>query len=998
MLMVAGLLPALLYAQGNTTIKITGLVVKEDRMPVAGAVIQRLDNDGTSVIADNSGHFSIEVPENTPLVIKANGFNKMFVTATKALKEIILASGDVQEVQVAFRKADKRDIVSAVSSVNVPELLKKNYFTYSMDAMDALASGYNGNSIWGMGGALLLVDGVPREAGSVLPTEIEQISFLKDASAVALYGSRAAKGVVFITTKRGHVNERKVDIRTNVGVNTPKAFPQYLGSAEYMSLYNEARQNDGLTALYDPETIYNYGSGKDPYRYPNVDYYSSDYLKKMYTRYDATAEISGGNEVARYYTNIGYQTNGSLLNFGEAIKNNRSERINLRGNIDVNLNKYITCNVDANAVFYSGRGVNADYWGSAATLRPNRFTPLIPISMIEPSDSLSLIQVANSNHIIDGKYLLGGTQLDQTNPFAAIYAGGSNKYINRQFQFNTGVGANLENVLKGLTFHTNFAVDYTTSYNMAYNNGYAIYSPTWNSYSGKDLISNLTVYGQDAKSGIQNVSNSWYRQTIAANAQLNYVNSFNSKHNVTALVVVNSFKQSESGIYQATGNANFGFQAGYNYKQKYYADFSGAEIYSAKLPEDHRLAFSPTVSLGWRISNEAFLANSSVVNNLKLTASAGILHTDLDISDYYLYQGYYTGLGSWYGWKDGTGIQATESRRGDNPDMTLPKREEIRVGLEGTFFKNLLTLEGSVFSNRITGNIIQASVLFPSYFSTGWPVSSFIPYVNYNDDKRTGFDFSATLNKKAGGVDWSLGFVGTYYKTTASKRAEVYEDAYQYRQGKPVDAIWGLQNLGFFKDQNDIDNSPKQSFGQVKPGDIKYKDQNGDNIIDTKDEVYLGKGGWYGTPLTTGVHLTAKWKNFSFFAMGVGRFGAYGMKSNNYFWVDGTDKYSVVVRDRWTPATQATAKFPRLTTSSSDNNFRNSDFWLYKTDRFDLARVQVSYDLTGKLKKNGAIHELSAYVSGFNLLTIAPERDILQLNIGSAPQTRMYNLGLKASF
>lgn len=1000
---IAGLFPTPADAQRTTKVKLAGTVLNEQKTPVKGAIIRSVDELNNEATTDAAGHFTIEVPFNAPLSIAAPGYKTTFVHATADLNQVTLGTGnDPKDVQVAFRKEHKRDVIAAVSAVDVADLLEKNYTTYSLEGMDALTGGYNGNSLWGMGGGtngfLLLVDGVPRDAGSVLPTEIDQVSFLKGASAVALYGSRAAKGVVYITTKRGQANDRQVNIRANAGVNVPKAFPQYLGSAEYMTLYNEARKNDGLPALYSPETIYNYASGKNPYRYPNVDYYSSDYLKKMYTRYDATAEISGGNEMARYYTNIGYQTSGSLLNFGEAVKNSGSERFNVRGNIDVNLNKYITCNVDAAAIFYSGRGVNTDYWGSAATLRPYRFSPLIPIGMIESDDSLSQLLVKNSSHIIDGKYVLGGTQLDQTNPFAAIYAGGNNRYISRQFQFNTGVGANLGNLLKGLTFHTTFAVDYSTSYNLSYNNGYAVYAPIWNNYSGADLISNFTLYGQDSKNGIQNVSNSWYRQTIAANGQFNYENSFRHRHNVSAILLVNGYQQSESGVYQVTANANLGLQASYNFNHKYYADFSGAMIHSARLPEGNRQAFSPTVTLGWRLSSEKFLANSSVVNDLKLTASAGIIHTDLDITDYYLYQGYYTGAGAWYGWKDGTGIQATESRRGDNPNLTFPKREEISVGVEGSFFKHLLQVEGSVFTNRITGNITQASVLFPSYFTTGWPVSSFIPYINYNNDKRIGFDFRANLNKSIGQMDWSLGLVGTYYKTTASKRAEVYADAYQYRQGKPLDAIWGLQSLGFFKDQEDITNSPKPSFGTVKPGDIKYKDQNGDNIIDTRDEVFLGKGGWYGAPLSTGVNLTAKWKNLSFFALATGRFGAYGLKNSSYFWIDGEDKYSVVVRDRWTESTQNTAKYPRLTTFTSDNNFRASDFWLYKNNRFDLSKVQISYDLTGKLRKNGFVRELGAYVSGFNLLTLSPERALMELNVGSAPQTRLYNLGVKALF
>ncbi|HEY1021847.1 MAG TPA: SusC/RagA family TonB-linked outer membrane protein, partial [Flavisolibacter sp.] len=271
-------------------------------------------------------------------------------------------------------------------------------------------------------------------------------------------------------------------------------------------------------------------------------------------------------------------------------------------------------------------------------------------------------------------------------------------------------------------------------------------------------------------------------------------------------------------------------------------------------------------------------------------------------------------------------------------------------------------------------------------------------YVNYNEDKRVGYDFSVNLNKRFGQVDWTLGLVGTSYKATATKRAEVFEDDYQNRAGKPIDAIWGLQNLGFFRDQDDINNSPSQTFGQVKPGDIKYKDQNGDGTIDQRDEIYLGRGGWFGAPFTLGVNLSARWKNFSFFALGVGRFGSYSVKNNSYFWVDGEDKYSVVVRDRWTESTKNTATYPRLTTFNSDNNFRTSDFWLYKRDAFDLAKVQISYDLTRMLKRDGLVHELGVYVSGFNLLTISPQRDILELNIGSAPQTRMFNLGVKAAF
>lgn len=991
--------PVTSRAQDTPTIQIKATVFGVNNQPLKGAVVTSAAENSKAVTTDAFGSFEYEVAKNDVLSISAKGFETKYITITKAISQISLTPEKTRDlIHAAFREVEKQDLLGGIASVNVKELLNKNYFTNTLDGMEAFASGFNGNSNWGMGNYLFMIDGVPRETGNVAPTEIEEIVFLKGANAVALYGSRAAKGVVNVITKRGEVGKRRFDLRVNSGINIPKSYPKYLGSAEYMTMYNEARRNDGLTDLYSELDIYNYGSGRNKYRFPNVDFYSSDYLKNVFTRYDATAEISGGNERVRYYTNLGYSTTGSLLNFGEAKNNNNSDRLNFRGNLDIQLNEYISMNADATAIFYTGRGVNTDYWGNAATVRPNRFAPLIPIDLIEKEDAASQIWIQNSNNLIDGKYLLGGTQLDQTNPIATIYAGGNNQYSNRQFQFNTGLKADLRNVLKGLSFRTGFAVDYATAYSLSYNYSYATYSPTWNNYSGTDLISSLTVYNQDAKSGTQNVSGNWYRQTIAFSGQLNYDRTFGTNHNFSAILLANGFQQSESAVYHRTSNANLGFLASYNYNHKYYLDLSTAYIHSAKLPPSNRQAFSPSVSLGWRLSREEFLKNSHIVNDLKLTASASILNTDLDINDYYLYQGFYTGAGSWYGWKDGTGIQATESRRGDNPNMKFPRREEINIGLEGTFFNRLLNVNGTFFMNKITGNIIQASVLFPSYFTTGWPVSSFIPYVNYNEDKRVGFDFSANLNKKIGDVNWNLGINGTYYQTTAVKRAELYENAYQNRQGKPLDGIWGLQNLGFFQDDNDIKNSPSQTFGQVKPGDIKYKDQNGDGIIDSRDEVFLGKGGWFGAPFTMGVTLSAQWKKLTFLALGVGRFGGNAMRNNSYFWVYGENKYSEVVRNRWTEATKLTATYPRLTTLSSDNNFRSSDFWIYSTSRFDLSKVQITYDLTDLLKMKSFVRELGVYVNGFNLWTFSENRETLELNVGSSPQTRFFNLGVKALF
>lgn len=925
-------------------------------------------------------------------------YKNIFPTSTTRRLQDSIGTDSTTVVQAAFRKVQKKDLMGNVQSIDIPQLLDKNYSTYSLENLEAFIPGYNGN-IWGMSGYLVLVDGFPRDANNVMPTEIDQISVLKGANAIALYGSRAAKGVVSITTKRGNAGGQQIKIRANSGINAAISYPKYLGSAEYMTLYNEARQNDGLVPLYSTETIYQHAAGTNPFRYPNVDYYSSDYIKDHYSRYDATAEISGGNQRAQYYTNFGFWSEGSMLNFGQAKKNSGANRFNMRGNIDVKVSDLISLNVDAAASFYISKGVNADYWGAAATMRPHRFSPLIPIDMIEDGDTNSMIYVNNSSFLIDGKYLLGGSQLDQTNAFANVYAGGTTRFLNRQFQFNTGLSFDLKNILKGLVFKTNLAVDYLSNYNQSYNNNYAVYQASWNNYNGNDLISGLTKYGDDRISGVQNISGSNYRQTIGFNGSLNFNRIYDGKHHLSAILLANAYQIGASGSYHKTSNANLGLQLGYNYLGKYYVDFSSAYSHSAKLPKGNRQALSPTLAVAWRLSKENFMANSRVVNDLRLSVSAGILNTDLDITDYFLYQGYYTyNNGAWYSWADGALVHSFDRRRGDNPNMKFPKRKEFNINLEGGLYNNLITFNTSYFFNRMTGGLVQAETQYPMYFMTGWPVYSDLPYINYNSDERRGIDFGINLNKQINKTFVSLGFNGMYYTTKAVKRDELYQFSYQNRAGKPLDALWGLQHDGFHRSQSDIDNSAFSSFGEVKPGDMKYKDQNGDGTIDTRDEVYLGKGGWSGSPLTLGFNLTVKWNNFTLFAAATGQFGAKAMKNSSYFWVDAEDKYSVVVRDRWTESTKETATYPRLTTFNSDNNFRSSDFWLYKTDRINLSKVQLSYDFPKRILNSKFIHELGIYANGSNLLMIAKEKETMQLNIGQAPQTRFFNVGLKALF
>lgn len=562
-------------------------------------------------------------------------------------------------VNVAFGQTSKEDLMGGVSEVNVAELMKKDYHNYSLDGLQSLIGGYNGN-IWGQA-PLVLIDGVPRDASNVKASEVDKITVLKGASAVVLYGSKGAKGVILITTKRGKAQRLTIEANANTGFYVAKRYPNYLGASEYMSLYNEACANDGINAKYSADEIYNTASHTDTYRYPDMDLYSSEYQRKAYNRTDATMEVTGGNENAKYYANFGMQYNSSFLKYGDH-KNDNNLAFNVRGNIDARITSWLSAfaNVGININNqYSDRG---DFWGAAASLRPNWYTALIPIDMIDTNNSSLKTIVGNSNNIIDGKYLLGGTSTDQTTLYGDMLAAGYVKDKNRNFLFDVGVNADLSMLLKGLSFKATFSVDYWDYYSEAWKEGYAVYEPTWSNMNGKDMVMGLTKYGSDTNSTNEYVGSSSYNQTMTFRGQFDYNNTFNKLHNVSASLIGWGYQRQESkdadhssSSYHRISNLNLGLRAAYNFNHLYYAELAAALVHSAKLPEGKRNAISPSVTLGWRLGQESWFKNAlPFVDDAKINASYAVLNQDIDISDYYMYKGYYNQKGGWYQWEDAT--------------------------------------------------------------------------------------------------------------------------------------------------------------------------------------------------------------------------------------------------------------------------------------------------------------------------------------------------------
>ncbi|WP_278984228.1 SusC/RagA family TonB-linked outer membrane protein [Segatella bryantii] len=903
---------------------------------------------------------------------------------------------DTAEVKVAFGSKAKSELLGGISAVDMKDLTQKNYNTYSLDALQAYAGGYNGQ-LWNMGDALILVDGVPRDANNVNPSEIDQITFLKSASAVVLYGSRAAKGAVLITTKRGHADGLKVSVRGNVSLFTPKEYPTFLGAAQYMSLYNESLVNDGDKPAFTDTDIYNFASGRNPYRYHSNDFFSKDYLKKSYTRYEGQAEFEGGGKYAHFYAQVGFYHQGDLINFGEG-KDNHTNRLNFRGNIDLRLNDWITGWVNSSASFYDLRGDRSNYWSKSATLRPtskNALSPLLPISMMNPDVVDMMKMIRNSSNVIDGQYLIGGTLTDQSNPFADMYAAGYNTYTSRQLQFDAGIKFDLNKVLKGLSFTTQVAIDYNTSYNASIQNEYAYYIPTWSNQNGYDEIISLEKKMIDKFTANQNVSDSHDKQTIFFSGQFDWARQFN-QHAVGATLLAHAYQLSNDGEYHHTSNANLGLNLNYNYAHRYYADLSMAAVHSAKLAEGHRGAISPVGTLGWRLSEEKFMEGTKGwLDDLKLTASYGVVNEDLDLEKYYMYDDIFTATGTWWGWSESANaMQTSDSQRGENVNLGFIKRKEFRFGLDASFGKGLVKLNANYFNVKFDGLVITPEANFPSYYHTYWPVSTFLPNYNYNIQNRSGFDFTVDFHKNLGEVDLQAGVTGMYVTNKNSRVSELVEYDWQKSEGARIDAIRGYQCLGFFADEADIAANATVN-DKTKPGDLKYKDQNGDGKIDSKDRVVLGH---WNPDFYLGFHFTAKYKGFTFFMNWTGDFGGMGLKNNEYAWCYGERKYSDMALGRWTPETANSATYPRLTASNNDLSFVDSDFWTYKTSALRLNKVQFTYDFPANMFAGKWINGLSVYVSGNSLLTIAKERKYMETSVGSAPQTRSYNLGVKVNF
>lgn len=936
-------------------------------------------------------------------------------TESYAQKDTLSAGTDEKHgdelVKLPFHQLRKDEVVSAVGVLDVSKIGQYDNNVWINDATTGRIIGLMGaNNIRGLGvgidvasetgtgtrsgNALFIVDGLPRDISTLRMSEVESISVLKDASAAVLYGTQAVNGVIMITTKRGYEGKSQAHVNLNYGIKSPIELPSYMNSADYMTWYNQARINDGLDPLYSDEEIENYRSG-NPFRYPSTDYYSDKWLRKFKNYFDLNAEFKGGNKVAKYYVNAGWNSAGSLIDFGKW-SNARNNALNVRTNVDLRINDWIDTEVDATALFRDNKTGRGNYWNAAYTTRPNLYSPFIPIDLIDPDNPVLL---AHKNDV-DGKYLFGGTTNYTSSIFSNGYAGGTFNGITRRYTFNDRLNFDLDAITEGLSFNTNMAFDYGIFYNETVYNSVSVYEPTW--AEDEDRIIALKQIGTDSRPGTKSVGNPYFQRRMGFSATLSYDRTFSEVHHVTANIIAfaNQYKwrlssgtsetRGDEDQFQGLKQAHLGFQASYAFNNRYVIDFNGNLAKSVKLAPGHNIEFSPTIGAAWIISNEDFMKDVSFVDYLKMHVNGGILKGDIGIDGFFLYDAVYGGSGTFY-WNDGGQSQSGRTTsRGGNENLKMERRNEVSGGIEGVLFDNTLSFEINGFYDKYSDQVVRTNTLWPSFYS------NYTPYENYNEDSYRGFEAGLSYSRQLGDFKFFAAANILYSKSKVDVRSEIYDEDYLYRKGHPVDGTWALEALGLFQSQEEIDNSPDQTFGTVRPGDIKYKDQNNDGQIDNNDQIFVRK---WNPPFSGGLEVRLSYKGFTLYALA----NAYWGKDystfieNNYYWVDSTDPYPTHVKDSWT-TTNTDAKWPALTTATNANNNRRSTFWMYDNSFFQLRKVQLSYDFPKLITQKLTMSNLQIYLDCQMPIQIAPHRKYRQTSVNSEPQYRGYSIGVRVSF
>lgn len=978
---------------------VTGRVLDEKGKPVAGALVSVEENPLVRVATDKNGRFEITAVKGSRLKVQTGDDAMKVVKIENGSELTVVMDYSSEKVNYGFGlQQTNAESTGAVSTVYAENIDKSSAFSIGNSLYGnvlGLTTMQSTGVVWeqmpsmyirglktlnGNNGILLVVDGLERDNNwqalkYITPEEVESVSVLRDAAALALYGYRGVNGVVNIVTKRGKYDTREINFSYDHAFNYMTRKPELADAYTYASALNEALTNDGKQVRYSQNELNAFKNGTSPYLYPNVNWWEEVFRDRGASDI-ATLSFRGGSTKMRYYTMMNLQNNrGFIKNFDTNADYSTQEKYskaNFRTNLDIDLSPKTKMQANIMGILneFSRPGMGSDNLISKLYQLPSAAFP-----------------IRTESGLWGGNTTWG----ENWNPVALTEGRAYSKGHTRGLYADMSLRQDLSSLTKGLGASVRIGYDNLASYWENHTKGYKYGMASVASWeNGLPIAGEEITGGKDTEMSGDNKLDWQYR---AFNFQMNvdWQRQF-GVHSLYSMLLYTYKYDNAKGINNTFYRQNAGWYTHYGFKNRYFADFTLMASASNLLAPDHRWNVSPTVGLAWLISNEKFMQSQNVVDFLKLRASFGMLNTDNIPGNGYWNET--VGGGNGYpinnnfggdgGWHEG---------RLASVNGTTEKAYKYNAGVDATLFKGLtLTVDG--FYER------RSDIWVSSDGQNSAVLGASGSYVNAGIVDSWGTEIGANYYKKMGNVELNLGGTFTYNR---SKIIEMLEEpaAYDYTRstGNPVGQIFGLQAIGYFVDQADIDNSLPQQFGPVKAGDIKYKDMNGDKVINSDDRVAMGYNSTC-PEIYYSFSLGLEWKGLGFSAQfqGVGNYTA--ILSGTYYHplVDNTTISNYVYRNRWTPETP-NARFPRLTTETVDNNLQTSSLWLADRSFLKLRNCEVYYKLPSSWLNRFWVKNAKVYVRGVDLLCFdsIDQLDPEAMN-NSYPATRSIHVGLSVGF
>ena len=979
-------------ALAQEQLNISGTVTDAAGEALIGVSVTVKDAKGLGTITNIDGKYNIKMQQYQTLVFSYIGYKPVSVLVKGDKKVIDVQMSEektnaIDEVVVTGLGTQKKlTVTGAITNVDVSQMKQfpssnfTNALAGNVPGIIAMqSSGQPGKStsrFWVRGistfgasaSAMILVDGFERNNIDDLNIEdIESFSVLKDASATAIYGSKGANGVILITTKHGKAGKININVKGEASYNTRTITPKFIDAPTYANLLNEARVTRNLAPQYQPEELALIRSGLDPDFYPNVDW-SKLLLKNGAMSYRADLSMSGGGNTARYFVSLSYVEDQGMYNTDETLRkkydtNANYKRWNYRMNVDIDVTPttIIKLGVSGNLNKRNSPGLGDQYlW-----------------SELFGFNALSS-PVLYSNGYVPAY----GNNIHQMNPWVSSTRTGYNEEWDNNIQTNVTVEQKLDFITKGLSFTGRFGYDTYNSNHIYYRLWPAMYRA-----NSRDSQGNIIWDKLFEETSMSQTSGGDGSRHEFLEALLRWDRTFDKLHNFSA---VSRFTQDEriqtrnigTDIKNSVSKRNQGLagQLTYNYALRYFIDFNFGYNGSENFADHHRYGFFPAFSLAWNVAEEPLIKKALPwLNMFKLRYSWGKVGNDNMGRFPYLYTLDYTpNIG--YNWgsnlSSGTipGIHYTQMA---SPNVTWEVARKTDFGFDFVAFDNKFSLTMDYFHEKRTGIFIQRMFL-PDI--TG--LESY-PWANVGAVKSQGFDGNFQYKDHIGEINWTVRGNITYSKNTILERDEennVY--AYQYGKGYRVNQQRGLIALGLFRDYDDIRNSPKQSWGTVQPGDIKYKDVNGDGIVDDGDRVAIGAT---DTPsLIYGLGASVSWRGFdlNLHFQGAGKYTFLINSGAVNAFRDGRwgNILQGITDNRWISSdisgTKETenpnAPYPRLSYGYNLNNQQSSSFWLRNGRFLRLKNLDIGYTLPKPMVNTIHLESVRIYISGQNLITWSP--------------------------